>query len=180
MKCFFAAVLFAAMPATAPAAPGHGHDHGEEAPAQAGAAALPRFAATSETFELVGVVEGQRLTLYLDRAADNSPVKDAQVQVELGGATIEVKPHGEGEFEATLPRPLQPGVTPVTATVIAGTETDLLAGELDVHEAAHAEETAHVHGWQEYGAWALGGLALIALLVWLARRVMRMRGGRPA
>ena len=32
--------------------------------------ALPRFAAVSETFELVGVLDGKQVTLYLDRFAD--------------------------------------------------------------------------------------------------------------
>ena len=56
----------------------------------------------------------------------------------------------------------------VAATVIAGEETDLLAGELDMHEEAHAEATARSHGWKEYALWggaAGGGLLLLAALV---------------
>lgn len=155
---------------------GEGHDHGD-APAEASGPAVPRFAAVSETFELVGVVNGKQLTLYLDRFADNSPVKDAKLELELGGAKVEVKPHGEGEFEATLAQELKPGVIPVTATVVAGNETDLLAGELDVHDAAH-EDAAHAHGWQEYAAWAVGGLAALALLAFVVRRVVASRKTR--
>ena len=44
---------------------GDGHDHGE-ATTSAGGPALPRFTAVSETFELVGVLNGKQLTLYLD------------------------------------------------------------------------------------------------------------------
>ena len=73
------------MAATAPIAlAGDGHDHGD-APAASSGPALPRFAAVSETFELVGVVNGKRLTLYLDRYADGSPVKGAKLELELGG-----------------------------------------------------------------------------------------------
>jgi hypothetical protein len=43
---------------------------------------------------------------------------------------------------------LKPGVVSVAATVIAGEETDLLAGELDMHEEAHAEED-YPHPWLE-------------------------------
>ena len=87
---------------------GDGHDHGE-APASSAGPALPRFAAASETFELVGVVNGKRLTLYLDRYADGSPVKDAKLELELGGVKVPVESHGEGEFEAMLAQELKPG-----------------------------------------------------------------------
>ena len=60
-----------------PAIAGDGHDHGDAAPAATGTA-LPRFAAVSETFELVGVLDGKQVTLYLDRFADNAPVRGAQ------------------------------------------------------------------------------------------------------
>jgi hypothetical protein len=63
---------------------------------------------------------------------------------------------------------LKPGVVSVAATVIAGEETDLLAGEFDMHEEAHAEEATHTHGWKEYALWggaAGGGLLLLATLL---------------
>lgn len=152
---------------------GEGHDHGE-APAAAARPALPRFTASSELFELVGVVNGKQVTLYLDHAASNAPVKDAKLEIEIAGSKLSPKPHAEGEFEMTLPQELKPGVTPVTATVTTPTEVDMLAGELDVHEAAHAD-AAHAHGWKEYAGWALAGLATLAALVFIGRR---LRGGR--
>lgn len=147
-----------------------GHSHGDAPPAAAGPA-LPRFTATSDLFELVGVLNGQTLTLYLDHAADNSPVKDARLEVELGGKPLTLKPHGEGQFEAMLTAAPEPGQTPVTATVITPTESDLLAGELDIHEDAHHEETAATSP-ARIAAWTLGGIALIALLAWAGRRVL--------
>ena len=153
---------------------GDGHYHGE-APASSAGPAAPRFAATSETFELVGVVNGKQLTLYLDRYADGSQVKDAKLELELGGVKVPVEPHAEGEFEATLAQELKPGVVSVAATVIAGEETDLLAGELDMHEAVHAETTAHTHGWKEYALW--GGAAGGGLLI-LAALLRRLRASR--
>ena len=156
---------------------GDGHDHGETPAATAGSAS-PRFTATSETFELVGVVNGKQLTLYLDRYADGSPVKGAKLELELGGVKIPVEAHAEGEFEATLMQELKPGAISVAATVIAGEETDLLAGELDMHEEAHAEATAHAHGWKEYALWggaAGGGLLLLTTLL---RRLRASRNPR--
>lgn len=171
MNTFCMATLLLATPWAARAA-GEGHDHGE-APTQTAQAAAPRFSAVSETFELVGVLQGQRLSLYLDRAADNSPVKDARLELELGGAKVAVTPRGEGEFEVLLAQPLAPGITPVAATVIAGQESDLLAGELDLQAGSSA--AAAEHAWDahalEYGAWLLAALLLLALLVVGSRRL---------
>jgi hypothetical protein len=151
----------------------HGHSH--DAPAQAAGHALPRFAATSEAFELVGVVNGKHLTLYLDRAPDNSPVNGAQLQLELSGAKVDVKPHGEGEFEATLAQELKPGVIPVTATVIVGNESDLLAGDLDLH--ASTSESGSSRSWRDYVIWVAAGIASLVLLL-IARRWLRRRSGQ--
>jgi MYXO-CTERM domain-containing protein len=130
---------------------------------------LPRFTAVSETFELVGVVNGRHVTLYLDRYDDGSPV-NATLELELDGVKLPVEPHAEGEFEAELPQELKPGVIAVSATVISSAETDLLAGELDLHEEHGAEPVAPV---RTYAAWAAAaGLAAVVLagLAMLRRR----------
>jgi hypothetical protein len=158
---------------------GDGHDHGE-APASMAGPALPRFAAVSDLFELVGVLDGKHLTLWLDHAADNSPVKDAKLELELGGVKVPVEVHGEGEFEATLSKPLAPGEFPVAATVYAGAEADLLAGDLDIHAEAETAEAAHTHGWQEYALWAAIAGATLVGLVWLIRRLRSQRLGGAA
>ncbi len=156
---------------------GDGHDHGE-APASSAGPASPRFVATSETFELVGVVNGKRLTLYLDRYADGSPVKDAKLELELGGVKVPVESHGEGEFEAMLAQELKPGSLAVSAMVVAGAESDLLAGELDVHNEEPADKAAHAHGWREYATWAGAAAAVLAALLILARRLRATRNVR--
>lgn len=160
-----------------PAIAGEGHDHGE-APVATGGPALPRFTAVSETFELVGVVNGKQITLYLDRFADGSPVKDARLELELGGTKVPVAPHAEGEFEATLPEALKTGVVPVAVTVIAGDETDLLAGELDVHDEAAAAPAADADDRMRYAMWAGGaGIGMIVLIA-LGRRLRMSRNAR--
>lgn len=173
-KPFFLAVILTTVALCGWA--GDGHDHGE-APAAAGGPTKPRFTATTEAFELVGVVNGKHITLYLDHTADNSPVKDAKLELELGGTKLAVQPHGEGEFEATLAAELQPGEISVTATVVAGAVTDLLAGELDVHADTHAD-AAHGATWKTYSAWALGGLLTLALLAFAVRRLGAQRNTR--
>lgn len=162
--------------AAAPALADDGHDHG--APAATTTTARPRFAASSEAFELVGVLDGKRLTLYLDHAADNTPVADAQLEVELGGHKLALQRHGPGEFEAELAEAPGAGVLPVTATVVAGAESDLLAGELDIHDAAHTDEDASVGAWPPSLPWVLAALfALIAAVLGL-RRARAERGGK--
>ena len=61
------------------------HDHG---PAEAIAGQLaPRVAARSELFELVGILRGERLVIYLDRFASNEPVTSADIAVMIGDTT---------------------------------------------------------------------------------------------
>ncbi len=154
-----------------------GHDHGAAATDAAGSA-QPRFTAVSETFELVGVLDGKRLTLYLDRADDNSPVKDARLDLEVGGIKVQAKPTGEGEFQTTLAQNLKPGVTTVAATVIAGQETDLLAGELELAPGAQADASVARLPWKQYGVWGVAGLLTLALLVGGLRRFRAQRTNR--
>ncbi len=145
---------------------GEGHDHGD-APAMAEGAASPRFTAVSESFELVGILQGKQLTLYLDRSADNSPVPDARLELELAGQKIPVQAQGVGEFVATLAQELPPGEHAVMATVVTPRETDLLAGELDLHEEEHDHAQTGLRAWLLYAGLTL---VVLALLVWGLRR----------
>lgn len=172
-----AALLVAAILVAPTALAGEGHDHGDKAPAAVGQA-LTRFTAVSETFELVGVLSGKQITLYLDRSADNSPVRDAQIELEIAGTKFTAQKHGDAEYEVVLAEAPKVGVLPITATVTAGKEVDLLAGELDIHEDAHADQAAHTHSWKEYAGWATGAIVALGLLVFASRRVMALRQAR--
>lgn len=152
-----------------------GHDHGP-APAAMGGSALPRFTAESDDFELVGVLKGQQLALYLDHASDNRPVRDAKLELEIGGIKVAVKARGEGEFEAALAQPLKPGVISVKATVVAGAQSDLLAGDWEIFTNTPADANPGRPAWKTYGAWGAGGLLTLVLLGW---GVVRVRASRP-
>lgn len=156
-----------------PAHAGDGHDHGE-APAAPAGVASPRFAATSETYELVGILNDRKLALYLDHTADNSPVKDAKLELEIGGKAVAVTNIGAGEFEATLAAEPQPGEMPVTATVIAGSNSDLLAADLDIHSEAHADKNSGGLPWKPI---VVGAAVLLALGAALRMKRNRMVGG---
>jgi len=151
---------------------GPGHDHGD-APAEATGAATPRFYAVSDLFELVGLVDGKRITVYLDRFSSNIPVTDAKVDLEIGGIKVALRAGPAGVLEGVLERAFGEGVFPVVASVSTGRDADLLAGELDLHGKAPDSEV-HAHGWQEYAPIAAGTALLLVVLVLLVRR-MRAR-----
>ncbi len=127
------------------------HEGHDDAPAAVQTSAAPRFAAVSEQFELVGVIEGHRLSLYLDHAADNSPVPDATLELELGGKPLAVTRVGEGLYQAELSQPLADGETPVTATVIAGADSDLLAADIDWHAPGYGRAAIGLGGQEPPG-----------------------------
>lgn len=163
--------LAAAMAVPAGGALAHeGHDDAAPA-ATAGAEASPRFAARSDAFELVGIVHGRQLALYLDHAGDNRPAQDATLALDVGGKPVAVHAEGEGFFEAELAEPPQ-GELAIAATVSAGGATERLTATLDVHdhaEAAIAQESGH---WPPFKGWAVG-VALVVVLalatVWRRR-----------
>jgi membrane fusion protein, heavy metal efflux system len=113
-----------------------GHDHGDK-PAGAGAAPMsPRAIAVSETYQFVGIVEGEVLVIYLDRAADNAPVTTAEIEVSLDGQPFKAVPVKNGTFEITAPQLKKPGQYAVVATVTEGALSDLLVGSVTVGPAA--------------------------------------------
>jgi hypothetical protein len=172
LRSGFAALAMAVLGAAAFA--GEGHDHGDNAPAASGPS-VPRFSAASELFEMVGVIDGKRLKVYLDHAATNEPVMDAKVELDIGGVKVVVQPHAEGEFDAELAQAFQPGVLPVTATVSAGKDSDLLAGELDLHEDAPKVAAAASRDWMRFSIWGVGGAIALLALALVVRMVLRRR-----
>ena len=56
--------------AVAPASAHEGHDHEEQQPVSAGVP--PRGEAASDAFEIVAIVRGENLEIYLDRFATTS------------------------------------------------------------------------------------------------------------
>ena len=147
---------------------GAGHDHGEAAPKAQGTA-LPRFVAVSEDLEMVGIVNGKQLTIYLDRFKDNSPVNDAQIDIDIEGSKYKAEKHGVGEYEVILKDTLKPGVIAITATIQAGELNDQLAAKLDLH--ADEEKPRHRSSWKVVALWI--GAVLFALMALVA--ILRFR-----
>ena len=128
----FAAAMVAAIVITASLAlAGPGHDHGP-APAGATAPASPRVTASSDAFELVGIVEGEVLVVYLDRFATNEPVAGATITISLNGTALKAEPQPNGTYELASPILKAPGLVEVIAEVEAGGTSDLLVGALTI------------------------------------------------
>ena len=153
---------------------GEGHAHGDAAPAAADPAP-PRFAAVAERFELVGVLQGRQITLYLDRATDNAPVREAQIELEIAGLRLRAEAHEE-LYEAELPAEPQAGLLPILATVTVDGDTEQLAAELDLHEAAAPHPAGPARRWTAY---AVGSAALRATLRAIGAAAI-VRGRRAA
>lgn len=178
------ALIFVATVAIAgPALAGPGHDHGNDAPAAASAAASPRVSGHSDLFELVGIVDNGVMTIYLDRYASNVPVVGATIEVEASAAKGLAAPQADGtyRFEHAVLR--QTGTLPVSFTVGDGKDTDLLAGDLNL-AAAHAEGH-HDHGtaglpWARWVAYAAALLGLLLLTPLALRQIRRSRSQQGA
>lgn len=164
------------LPPLAHAQDDHGHDHGDVAPV-ATSPALPRFAAVSDAFELVGVLNGKHITLWLDRAADNAPVTDARIEIEVAGEKLEAERHDD-VYEVVLAAEPESGVLPIVATVTVGNEVDRLVGELDHHGEAHADVVAAAVPWARYAAWVAGVAAALAIVFVIGRRTAAPRQRR--
>ena len=108
-----------------------GHDHGPEKQAAPGAMASPRVVATSENYQFVGIVEGEVLVIYLDRAGDNSPVTTAKIELTLDGEPTKVEPNQkDSTYEATSSLLRKPGSHEVLVSLSEGALNDLLVGAL--------------------------------------------------
>jgi RND family efflux transporter MFP subunit len=143
------AVLLTSFSLAATALAHEGHDHG---PPEAVAGQLaPRVSARSETFELVGILRGERLVIYLDRSATNEPVTTADIAVTIGDASDAVNAEwaAEGTYALISPRFRAPGPIELVFSITGEAGEDLLAGTLTVPQdaAAAAPEGTGFRTW---------------------------------
>jgi RND family efflux transporter MFP subunit len=144
-----------------------GHDHGGTV-RSASAPASPRIVATSEQYQLVGVVEGEVLVIYLDRFSDNAPVTSAALEVMIDDVPSKAELQKNGTYEVVSSRMKETGNHEVLVNVVDGADTDLLVGSLHIPPAPEAA-AVHDHSiWQHFEGhlahptkalgWAGGGL----------------------
>lgn len=177
-------ILAAALSVSLTAAWAHGdedHDHGEAKSPPALSTAPSDWAARASTatdsFEMVvELSEGKTqptLTLYIDRFATNEALRDATVEVESGTFKSMAKAVAPGVYQLPGQAFSTPGQHPITVSIQAGDDADLLDVMLDTahHDAAPIPATRHTRTW----AWALAGAITLAGIGLLIRRRWGMR-----
>lgn len=109
-----------------------GHVHGDEAPPPSVQKA-PRATAASPLFELVAVVNGPGLTVYLDRFDTNAPVIGATLDIETPAGPASAVQDGE-VYLLEAPWAANPGTYELLFTVAADTDIDFLTATLTIPE----------------------------------------------
>ena len=139
-----------------------GHDDGPPSASSLPGVNVPRVEAQSDLFEIVGVVEGDAMKIFLDRYATNEPVANATIDIEAGAlkGSAQVNPDGTYTFRnAAL---AAAGPVPVTFTIVAGSDSDLLTGDLvianpDAAKAHAGDDSRRPRWWWFAGALVLAG-----------------------
>ncbi len=145
-----------------------GHDHGPPPPALP-TTVKPRLAVHTDTYELVAILLGARLSIFLDRYATNEPVTDAALAIMVGAETYTAGRRSDGTYSVEIPHLASAGRHELIFTVSHSLGDDLLAGELvtvpagaDASvSASPAERSRHpAETWWATGLALLAGLAL--------------------
>lgn len=144
-----------------------GEDHGAAQALPASTQRLPGAEAHSPDFELYAQLQGDTLTVYLDRYSDNQPVAGATIEVESETYKATLQPLAAGTYQAVAAALNHPGEHNLLFTILAGEQSDLLDAVLSVSPAAAADQPVAARPWWWLAA-GLAGLALAALL-WLRR-----------
>lgn len=180
------AMLILATCLAVPAVAGGDHAH-EPPPASATAPGTSRVAMQSDLYQVVGILKGDRLTLYVDRSEDNAPVTGATVSVTVEGEALPAAPTADGTYAVLSPHLAEPGANDVVVQVAGPDGEDLLIGSLAVAVPYGASADVRPHagpplarpgGWlgrpEPAAAWALSVFA-VGLGLGLALRNRRMR-----
>lgn len=175
LKFFLLCLVFPAL------ALAHGdEDHSKDgAPAaQATVSAQPRIESTTETFEVVGQLQNDKLSFLVDRFDTNEPVLNANVEVELNGQKANARFQADqGDYvvedKALLTTLGKPGKHALVLTIAASNDADLLETTMVVADDAHTEDAEHTHGPSLNTAAVIGvvlTVLLAAIAIVLARR----------
>lgn len=158
----------------------HDHDDAKPTPALSVAPSdgAPRASTASESFEMVVELSPDEakpsLTLYIDRFATNEALRDATVEVESGTFKGVAKAVAPGVYQLPGQAFSAHGQYPLTVSIQAGDDADLLDVMLDTrhHDAAPSPATARTFTW----AWALAAIVASAATGLFVRR---RRAARP-
>jgi hypothetical protein len=178
-RCCLLLALLGPLAATAH----EGHDHGAPANESPTAAEGPLLVAVGDEFEVVGVLDADGLTLYLDDTRSNQAIDQAKLEIEgdkLRGVALR---QAAGTYRLPLKAPLSTGKHALTISVVAGERSDLLSGTLEIAALRPTAKAEAAAGSRQRGlTFGIGGLALavISLLAWRRfKRPLSRRRGAP-
>jgi hypothetical protein len=181
MKFFAFIIVALSLMASARGSPGAHGPNGEHLDGQANAGpagSVPRVETFSEMFELVGQLSGAEFSVMIDRYETNEPVLNGTLEVEYKGMKALAKFHADmGDYaiddEKLLKALSKPGKHALLFTFIAGEESDLLEGTLEV-QAVAVEQHHHTPYWKWAALMAMVASAVSALLVFFRRRARKV------
>jgi hypothetical protein len=127
----------------------------------------PRIEVRSADLLLVGLVQGDRMSLHLSRNVDNAPVRDATVAAILRGATHAAVAETDGGYAFETPDLLLPGAATVEFRITQGGRSESLRGTL---QGAAAQRDEDKNGIRQYLWWVLNFGVCIGFLMLYARR----------
>ncbi len=116
----------------APSLAHEGHDHGGPPVAEV-TTSNPRVAVQSDAYELVGILRGGRLGVYLDRFATNEPVTDAKLAVTVAGdEEVAAEKAADDTYTVASPKFTGEGPLELIFAISAPGGDDLLIGTLQL------------------------------------------------
>ena len=131
------AILCSTLPLT-PASAHDGHDHGVPTPGLP-LSVEPRAVAVTDSYEVVAVLKGTELVIYIDRFADNTPVTSATVTATIGADQRRAKVAPDGTYRVAAPEFAKPGKHELILAIDEGTASDLVIATLD-NAATHSSD----------------------------------------
>ena len=156
-----------------------GDDHGEQVKAPPVKAAS-RADAMSDQFELVAVIRGTELEIFLDDFATNEPVEGAVIEVETPAGPAKAKSFPGQPYRLAAPWLSKPGAIDLIFTVTANGVTDILPVTLNVGapqavaSAAQTTTTSNSLNLGMIGAVALAFVLGIGVMAAVGRRSRRI------
>ena len=168
---FFLAFAFAfalVLPAWAGGDSSDGHSHGPAA-APVTTPMAPRAVAATEEFEVVAILDGKQLQVYVDRFASNAPVTKAKVEIDGAGLKGIANETAPGVYTMNIAKTISPNKHPLTIGIEVGDTADLLTATLDIPHPDVVSE--HVEWWRQWWIGIAGALFVLTVVaVWVARR----------
>lgn len=141
---------------------GETHDSAAVVPDQA---IEPRVEMSGESVEVLGILKGKDLWLFVSRWATNAPLAGLQVSAESGGSVMPVTAVADGLYRSTAEGLAKAGRHAIIVSVQGDGVEDLLTGELTVTATTNTGGLLRWLGWA-----ALAAICLAVVTITIARR----------